>query len=65
MLGLDYWKGLQTFLNTMIEEKTIASKDLNLLLFTDSISDATDHIKKHSIDTFGLKKPRPIKVLGE
>ena len=65
MMGTEYWKGLRELLVTMIEEKTIGPGDLDLVLFTDSIEEAMDHIKKNAIDTFKLKQPKRISILGE
>jgi uncharacterized protein (TIGR00730 family) len=70
LLGKNYWKNLLELLQQMVEAKTIDAADLNLVLITDSIEEAMDHIREHSIKKFGLhrikaKAPKPSKVLGE
>ncbi len=49
-----YHKHLWDFIEEMKIQKTISPEDLDLLLFTDSIDEATAHIEK-CIETFGLK----------
>ncbi len=63
-----YWEPLVEMMRRMVAAKTIDEADLNLLLLTDSISEAIDHIRKHAIEEFGLTpRPRPArsKLLGE
>jgi uncharacterized protein (TIGR00730 family) len=50
----EYWNPLMAFLREMVEVGTIGAEDLNLLLFTDSVDEAMDHIRKHAIEQFGL-----------
>jgi uncharacterized protein (TIGR00730 family) len=64
----DYWRPLVEFLNEMVEAATIDRGDLDLLLFTDSVDEAMDHIRKHAIEQFGLVRmtpPRHSRFLGE
>ncbi|MFI5222155.1 MAG: TIGR00730 family Rossman fold protein [Bacteroidia bacterium] len=68
LIGKDYWKNLITLLDDMVMNGTISAPDLELLLVTDSIDEMKTHVKKHSIEDFGLKKSkrfRPFKWLGE
>ena len=46
---------------------TISPVDLDLVLLTDSIEEAVEHIQTNSIDQFGLKytEPKPTKWLFE
>jgi uncharacterized protein (TIGR00730 family) len=64
----DYWRPLLDMMDRMVAEKTIDEADLHLLLLTDSVPEAIDHIRKHAIDEFGLRRrvtPRRSKLLGE
>jgi len=68
LLGKDYWRPLVEFFDEMVRAGTIANNDLQLLLFTDSVDEAMDHIQKHAVEKFGLvrrKMPRATRELGE
>ena len=53
-------------LEHMSKEQTIDKSDLDLVLFTDSIPEAMEHIQKHSIERFKLKKKsKALSYLGE
>jgi uncharacterized protein (TIGR00730 family) len=54
-----YWEPLVEMMRRMVAEKTIDESDLHLLLLTDSVSEAIDHIHKHAVDEFGLHKHEP------
>ena len=64
----EYWQPLFEFMEKMVRVGTIDDKDLRLLLFTDSIDEAMDHIQKYAVEKFGLvrkKMPRATRELGE
>jgi uncharacterized protein (TIGR00730 family) len=64
----DYWQPLMDFLRKMLEADAIVREDLDLLLFTDSVDEAMDHIQKHAVEQFGLvrrKHPRRSRLLRE
>ncbi len=68
LFGKDYWKNLYELLEDMAKEGTISANDLNLLLITDSVDEMVKHIRKNSIEGFGLKRNKrikPFKWLGE
>ncbi len=66
IMGKQYYEPLLEFFNRMVSAKTIAPEDLDLLLVTDSVTEAISHIQKHSVEKFGLRRvPRPSKILGE
>lgn len=68
LVGKDYWQPLVSSLKAMIAAGTIDARDLDLLLFTDSVEEAIAYIQKHAVEKFGLirrKVLRPIAVLGE
>ncbi len=53
-----YWKQLIKLFDTMENEKAISSLDLDLLLITDSVEEAINHIQQNAVKKFGLiRKP--------
>jgi uncharacterized protein (TIGR00730 family) len=54
-----YHKKIIEHIDLMKAEKTISPEDLDLCLFTDSVEEAVEHLRKNAIDKFGLK---PAKV---
>ncbi|MDH4057572.1 MAG: TIGR00730 family Rossman fold protein [Cyclobacteriaceae bacterium] len=67
VFGLDYWKDLRDMLDKMVKEKTIGEHDLDLILFTDSVEEASSHIDRITRQRFGLvsKKVKPSWLFGE
>jgi uncharacterized protein (TIGR00730 family) len=67
LIGTAYWQPFVEMLRTMAAAGTISPHDLDLLLVTDSVTEATRHIARHAIDRFGLKaaQPSPWRLLGE
>ena len=68
LLVKDYWRPLVEFLDQMAKSGAIDRKDLDLFLFTDSVDEAMEHIRKHAVEHFGLvrtKIPPPSRLLGE
>lgn len=67
VFGNDYWKSLRDMLNVMAAEKTISEGDLDLILFTDSVEEATKYIEKVTKQRFGLVKRvvKPTWLFGE
>jgi uncharacterized protein (TIGR00730 family) len=64
----DFHKDLTDYIEWMKHKKTISDEDLKLILFTDSVDEAIDFIKEHSISKFGLlheKKRAPLRWLFE
>jgi len=54
----EFWAPLMDFLQTMIDKGTIGEHDLDMIMLTESVDEAMDHIKKHVIDSgqFGLRR---------
>jgi len=67
LMGRDYWAPFLAMCKTMIAAGTISGADLDLMLVTDSVSDAMAHIELHAVQHFGLKRKttRSSKILGE
>ena len=59
------WKDLRELLDKMMEDGAIKTSDKNLVLFTDSVEEAALHIRKYSIEAFGLKRLQQYGILGE
>ncbi len=56
IMGIDYWKELLHFIETMAQRGMIAAKDLSLIYVTDSVDEAVAHIQNKAIEPFGLKR---------
>jgi uncharacterized protein (TIGR00730 family) len=68
LMGTEYHTELYKHIQNLVKEKTIHPDDVKLFLFTDSIEEAKEHIRKYAIEGFGLKRRqdiKPIKLLGE
>ena len=67
LIGTDYWRPFQDLLRHLAIRGTIGAADLDLLLVTDSVSDALQHIEHYAVQQFGLtRRPlRPSSLLGE
>ena len=68
VLGKEYWKDLMELVDEMARVGTVSTEELHLLLLTDSVEEAMDHIEKHAVEQFGLVKrklPRRSRILGE
>ncbi|MBS1757839.1 MAG: TIGR00730 family Rossman fold protein [Bacteroidetes bacterium] len=52
----NFYKDISSHIDFMVTQGTIAKEDIQLCLFTDSVDEAIEHLKKYSIDKFGLKK---------
>ena len=66
LMSTEYYRPLMAVLVKMVAAGTIANTDLDLLLLTDSVQEAMDHIQKHAVRSFGLDQPpTKMKILGE
>ena len=69
IMGVDFHKDLRNHIHTMSVEKTISEDDLNLILYTDSVEEAVEHIHNYAKLTFEVKKNiqrfKPLWFLGE
>lgn len=57
----EFHKQLIQHINTMRDAGTISPEDPNLFLFTDSVDEAVEYIKKNSIARFKLQPEKPTK----
>ena len=69
VMGREYWAKLIDFVeHDMVDEGTIAERDLQHFFVTDDPDEAARHIKKVVTDRFGVTLPavrRPSRILGE
>jgi predicted Rossmann-fold nucleotide-binding protein len=67
LLGTEYWRPVQSMLRHLALAHTIDAKDLDLLLITDQVGAALDHIRLRAIEPSGLRAraARPFRWLGE
>jgi len=68
LMGTEYWSPITEMMKRAVEAGTIAASDLNLFLITDSVDVAMEHLEKHAIEEFGLKRRagmRRLRWLGE
>ncbi len=56
LIGTDYWRPLHDLLHHLAATGTISADDLDLLLITDSVSEALQHIERHAVQQFGLTR---------
>src|SRR5207248_6448876 len=59
LLGTSYWQPLVVLLEDMAAGGTIGRADLDLVLVTDDLDAAMQHLKVHAIEHFGLRRPAP------
>lgn len=68
LMGKSYWQNLIELIEEMLLRSTIDPVDVKLLLVTDDVKEAMEHLQKYAIETFRLKhrmEVRPAKLLGE
>lgn len=66
LIGTDYWRPIQQLLEHLARERTIEARDLDLLLVTDDVAQALDHVRRYASERFGLsRRLQPLPLLGE
>ena len=67
LIGTDYWHPLRAMLRHLAAAQTISERDLDLLLITDSLDEAMEHIRRHAVEAFDLHRtaPKRSRWLGE
>lgn len=66
LLGTDYYTQLRAYLDFMVEQQTISESDLDLVILTDSVREASDHIRKYIMDNYRIRRTfRPLWWLFE
>ena len=65
LFGKEYFKELSVFIEDMANQGTISREDMQLLLWTDDIDEAMQHIKTYINARYELKRRKPIWWLFE
>jgi len=66
IVGKEFYVGMQAQITDMLTRGTISKKDLDLILFTDSVEEAVNYVSEESVKRFGLKKKmKPSRWFGE
>ncbi len=65
LFGKDFYKELIEMMQVMLEEGTIAKEDLDLVLITDDVSEAMDHIAKYITSNYKIKPRKKLWWLFE
>lgn len=67
VMGKEFHQDIIRHVERMIVEKTISEQDMDLLLFTDSVEEVVEHIRKFAVSTHVKMKPAPksLWALGE
>jgi uncharacterized protein (TIGR00730 family) len=68
LIGTVFWKPFRDLLEHLLAAGTISADDLRLMLITDNLDEAAEHLQLYAIEHFGLKaqpKPRALRWLGE
>jgi predicted Rossmann-fold nucleotide-binding protein len=67
-MGKEYHQNLMKHIEEMVSVGTISPADLSLLLVTDDVTEATNHIKKYvdeKVQEARLKQRKPLWIFGE
>ncbi len=62
VMGVEFHQDILAHIERMKESKTISEEDLDLLLFSDSVDEVTNHIRKYAADVPCLKLNPPLKT---
>ena len=55
LYGKEFYKELWESMHDMAKRGTISEEDLNLVLFTDDVNEAIDHIRKYITTNYKIK----------
>lgn len=55
LFGKSYYQPLMDYMSLMAAQKTISPEDLNLVLLTDSVDDAMEHVNKYITTNYKIK----------
>jgi predicted Rossmann-fold nucleotide-binding protein len=65
IFGKEFYADLMVAIEDMAEKGTISQEDLDLVLLTDDIDEAMNHISKYITSNYEIKKRRRIPWLFE
>jgi uncharacterized protein (TIGR00730 family) len=60
LFGKEYYRELWEYMEFMAGQGTISKEDLSLVMVTDSVGDAIDHIKKYITHTYTIKPKKKL-----
>jgi hypothetical protein len=60
MFGKEYYKQLMEAMEDMAQRGTISKEDMNLVLLTDDVNEAMDHISKYIRTNYKIKPRRRV-----
>lgn len=60
LIGKSYFQPMIDYLHFMAEQKTISPEDINLVLLTDSVDEAMEHISKYIKTNYAIKPRRKL-----
>jgi predicted Rossmann-fold nucleotide-binding protein len=60
LFGKAFYQPLMDYMQFMADQKTISQEDLGLVLLTDSIDEATEHIRKYITTNYKVKPRKPL-----
>ena len=58
VMGTEYWREMMGFIDKMARLGTISPEDVRLIYVTDSVEEAIAHIRRETIEPFGLRRVR-------
>jgi uncharacterized protein (TIGR00730 family) len=56
LIGTQYWAPFVSLIRGMIAQGAVSARDLDLLLVTDDLDEATRHLEQNAVTAFGLKR---------
>lgn len=65
VFGKEYFTPVEKMLNAMVTEKTISPEDLDLVLFTDDVLEASDYIQRFVLSNYHVHRVKPSRWLFE
>jgi len=66
LFGVAYYEPLMDYMTFLAKEATISENDLKLVLLTDDMDEAMEHVAKYITDNYTIKKrPKPFWALFE
>lgn len=67
VIGTKYWDSLHKLMHDMADAGSIDRSDVDLAFFTDSVEEAIDYVKHHTVERFAVKgdSVKKLRLLGE
>lgn len=64
IIGKDFWKSISEQMQYMVDKRTISQEDLDDILITDDIKEASEFLEKKAVNRFNLIRKHYIKPIG-